>query len=112
VVCFKKGDNTPTDEIKAVMTPLCGGKVVARIQAFYESGSSGGLDQPFPHQFVTPPVKAKTVSLFPLSVQGAAFEARRVLVGLPYAAQSADYIVPHRSNLLNLRHRRTRCLPP
>jgi hypothetical protein len=55
-----KGDNTPTDEtVKAVMTPLCEA-AVARIQAFYESGSSGGLDQPFPASvLVTPPVKAK-----------------------------------------------------
>jgi hypothetical protein len=55
-----KGDNTPTDEtVKAVMAPLCEA-AVARIQAFYESGSGGGLDQPFPASIlVTPPVKAK-----------------------------------------------------
>jgi hypothetical protein len=55
-----KGDNLPIDEtIKAVMTPLCAA-AVERIQAFYEAGSSGGLDQPFPASIlVTPPVKAK-----------------------------------------------------
>ena len=55
-----KGDNTPADDtMKAVMGPLCEAAVV-RIQSFYESGTGGGLDEPFPaSSLVTPPVKTK-----------------------------------------------------
>jgi hypothetical protein len=42
--------------IKAVMTPLA---AVGGYSSVYESGSGGGLDQPFPHQFLSRRRKAK-----------------------------------------------------